>query len=326
MALSSSITLEPCPGKVMKRQSLLAIVFALIAPAHGSSPAVVQNLIRGAALKCSADLCGGLPAEVWKSSTVLEHIRASNEGRTPKGSVRVLRDIVCERGPRALWSGCSARLVEGCLSGAVLLSSKEAFKKALSASPVVRQRLAPATIGFVAGACGGACQAVVMTPCSLLVTATAAGAGGGSVLGAARDIWSNKGLAGFYRGSGAVAARQATNWASRQGITDLVRPRITIGGVPGEILAGCVGGVLSTWNTPFEIARISSQTHSFSSEEQSSSAHKAGHEEHTMFETMADTVKTRGVGGLFTGIGPRIVQSCYQTVFLVTIPRLLDAS
>lgn len=214
-------------------------------------------------------------------------------------------------------------MVEGCLSGAVLLSSKEAFRKALTSSPVIRKRLAPATIGFVAGACGGACQAVVMTPCSLLVTAATAGAGEGNVMVAARDIYERKGIAGFYRGSRAVAARQATNWASRQGFSELVRPKISVGGIPGEILAGCLGGTVSCWNTPFEVARIHSQTHSFS--DGNSSGQTSGEEHHTMFDTMSEIVQKRGVGGLFTGVGPRIIQSTYQTVFLVTIPRILES-
>lgn len=261
--------------------------------------------------------------EVWKSSVVLESISADNQDRKPASSVQVLQRIIKEKGPRAMWSGCSARMVEGCLSGAVLLSSKEAFRKVLTSSPVIRERFAPATIGFVAGACGGACQAVVMTPCSLLVTATAAGAGGGNVMRAASDIWDRKGIPGFYRGSKAVAARQATNWASRQGFTELIRPRIKLGGIPGEIVAGCLGGAVSCWNTPFEVVRIHSQTHSFSG---SSDDRASGEEHHTMLETMDEIVKKCGVGGLFTGVGPRIIQSCYQTVFLVTIPRILESS
>mmetsp|Transcript_30091 Transcript_30091/g.66644 ORF Transcript_30091/g.66644 Transcript_30091/m.66644 type:complete len:323 (+) Transcript_30091:15-983(+) len=289
----------------------------------GSSPTVLQNFVRGSALKCAADLCGGLPCEVWKSSVVLESISAESQNRPAVNSIQVLRRVLHEKGPRGLWSGCSARMVEGCFSGAVLLSSKETIRKTLSASTVIRKRLAPATIGFISGACGGACQAIVMTPCSLLVTATAAGAGGGNVIGAAREIWTRKGAGGFYRGSGAVAARQATNWFSRQGITELVRPKIKIGGVPGEILAGCLGGTISCWNTPFEVARIYSQTHSYSGEDNEHSSRRKEH--HTMFATMSDVVKNRGIGGLFAGIGPRIVQSCYQTVFLVTIPRVLDS-
>lgn len=261
--------------------------------------------------------------EVWKSSVVLESISADNQNRKPVSSVQVLQRIVKEKGPGALWSGCSARMVEGCLSGAVLLSSKEAFRKALTSSPVIRKRFAPATIGFVAGACGGACQAVVMTPCSLLVTAAAAGAGGGNVMVAARDIYERKGLVGFYRGSRAVAARQATNWASRQGFTELVRPRIGIGGVPGEIVAGCLGGAVSCWNTPFEVTRIYSQTHSFS--DRNISGQISGEEHHTMSDTMNEIVQKRGVGGLLTGVGPRIIQSTYQTIFLVTIPRILES-
>lgn len=292
----------------------------LISPAHSLSPGVVHDLARGSALKCIADLSGGLPCEVWKSSVVLEQIRAHRQGEEPASSTAVLRKIVQERGANGLWSGCSARMFEGFFSGAVLLAGKETLRKTLKASPIVRKNLSPAVIGFVAGAGGGVAQAIVMTPSSLLVTATTAN--GGSVVAAARDILSRKGVRGVYRGSSAVAARQATNWASRQGFTELIRPRLSIAGVPGEIVAGCLGGAFSCWNTPFEVARIESQSSSFSSRDTNSND---GEEHHTLFETMEDIVMNHGFGGLYTGILPRICQSCYQTLFLVTIPRLLDS-
>jgi hypothetical protein len=56
--------------------------------------------------------------------------------------------------------------------------------------------------------------------------------------------------------------RQATNWASRQGFTEYIRAyfmkkhgtkKISAG---EEIIAGGIGGALSCWNQPFEVARI----------------------------------------------------------------------
>jgi len=295
-------------------------------------PHVFRNLARGSALKMIADLGGGLPFEVWKSSVVMEHINANKSSKQqqqqqkpPSNDFLILQRILnSDRGIAALWSGCSARMVEGFFSGAVLLTAKEALRKSF-AKPIPfvfggTKTLPPNIAGFLSGAGGGAAQAIIMAPCSLLVTATAAN--GGSVWDAAKDVWCNHGLRGVYRGSSAVAARQATNWASRQGFTELIRPRIGISGIGGEILAGCLGGTLSAWNTPFEVARIESQSNSFSKH----SSDEDGSNDEGLFGTMSGIVERRGIGGLYTGLIPRIGQACYQTVFLVTIPRILDAS
>jgi len=60
--------------------------------------------------------------------------------------------------------------------------------------------------------------------------------------------------------------RQSTNWASRQGFTEGIRVLLMKNkkekklGISEEILAGTVGGCLSTWNQPFEVARIYMQS------------------------------------------------------------------
>mmetsp|Transcript_14201 Transcript_14201/g.20281 ORF Transcript_14201/g.20281 Transcript_14201/m.20281 type:complete len:387 (+) Transcript_14201:15-1175(+) len=328
---------------------------ALPPPQIPSSPNILRNLARGSALKCLADLGGGLPFEVWKSSVVLENIHfhskknATNEKKKrnhdgkinlkphqnskPRSDIAILRDLINTRGIPALYSGCAARMTEGVLSGAVLLAAKEGIKRTLTAtfmttiipttasSPALQSTLrclSPSAIAFLAGAGGGAAQAIVMAPCSMLVTACATNQDA-SVLSSFVDIWSNHGLMGIYRGTPAVAARQATNWASRQGFTELIRPRIALKGIPGEIIAGCLGGTLSCWNTPFEVARIESQTSSFLT---SASEMK---NDNSLLDTMNRIVEQRGIGGLYTGLLPRVFQSCYQTVFLVCVPRLLGS-
>ena len=69
-----------------------------------------------------------------------------------------------------------------------------------------------------------------------------------------KSLW--RGLATLYAGAGAVAMRQATNWASRQGLTDLFQRRL---GLP-LLACGVLGGIGSCWNTPLEVKRIRAQS------------------------------------------------------------------
>lgn len=232
-----------------------------------------------------------------------------------------------------MWSGCSARLVEGAVSGAVLMVAKEAILHVLVGNPICGFSLPPVAVACLAGAGGGAAQALVMGPCSLLVvacTAERAAGGEGSVAAVAQRVWAQGGLPGMYCGSGAVAARQATNWASRQGLTELLRPvcLAKLPGVRGELVAGCLGGGLSAWNTPFEVCRIEAQAGaggSGSGEGRGSSSSGTQRGGASLWATMARVRQERGVAGLFAGLGPRVCQACYQTVFLVVVPRILDA-
>ena len=225
-------------------------------------------------------------------------------------------------------------MVEGLFSGGILLAAKEGLHTILDryASPMLTKTIGvpipPSLIGFVAGAGGGCAQSLVMGPTSLIVTACVAAskenAGGESVsaLKVAQKLIQERGIRGLYRGAPAVAMRQATNWASRQGFTEFVRPRIPIDGVAGELLAGCIGGTLSAWNTPFEVARIESQsklmTRDGKKEEEEEEKGKS------LIATMRSIVDERGPGALYVGLIPRAGQACYQTLFLVCVPRLLQ--
>ena len=102
-----------------------------------------------------------------------------------------------------------------------------------------------------------------------------------------------------------------------RGFTEFIRPRIPIEGVAGELISGCIGGVLSAWNTPFEVARIESQSKIIDT---SAEDNKIGR---SLYATMNDVVQERGVGGLYIGVVPRAAQACYQTLFLVCVPRLI---
>ena len=283
------------------RVALVASAFTRTA----ALPPLAKNLARGAALKCSADVAGGLPFEVWKSNVVLESRKARHERRD---DLRVLADLVSARGVLALWAGLPARLADGLFSGAVLLAAKESIR-ALG----FRAGLPATAVAFAAGACGGAAQAITMGPCALLVTRTTAT--GGTVAQTLRETLDRGGFLELYTGSGAIALRQATNWASRQGLTELVRP-LCPAGRRGEVLAAIVGGCLSCWNTPFDIARIEAQCQAVEGEKPSNALR-------TLWDIASDPA--RGPGALFAGVVPRMGQASFQTVFLVCVPRLLGS-
>lgn len=269
------------------------------------------------------------PLEVWKSSVVLESIERRSISKAqsshPPSSFDIFQTIIRERGVLSLWSGLTPRMAEGLFSGSVLLAAKEGIHTLLSdyASPMLSKNvglsLPPSFVGFLSGAGGGAAQALVMGPTSLIVTACVAASNSEedvSALEVVQRIIKERGVLGLYRGAPAVAMRQATNWASRQGFTEFVRPRIPIEGVAGELLAGCIGGTLSAWNTPFEVARIESQ-----SQVVDETSKKEGK---SLATTMCDIYNERGIGGLYVGLIPRACQACYQTLFLVCVPRLLN--
>ena len=274
---------------------------------------------------------------------VLENIYSRQTDSPSPSSIAVLRSILREQGIGALWSGLTPRMIEGLFSGSVLLAAKEGLHTILTdyASPFLVKNmgvtLPPSVVGFVSGAVGGMAQALVMGPTSLVVTACVAASKNNdekkeliSAFQVAKKVWKERGIQGLYCGAPAVAMRQGTNWASRQGFTEFVRPKIPLDGVMGELLAGCIGGTLSAWNTPFEVARIESQMNITATNERKSGKRINGNmegsgKEKSLLATMCDIVDERGFGALYVGIIPRAAQACYQTIFLVCVPRLLQS-
>lgn len=127
--------------------------------------------------------------------------------------------------------------------------------KALGASPTV--------CALAGGLVGGVAQSIVMTPAGMIFTSLNVNKGrkgyeNDNALTVCRRIIKQKGLIGMYYGSGPMALRQASNWASRAGFTEICRTSLglTQYGVWGELLSGAIGGVGSCWNTPIETIRV----------------------------------------------------------------------
>ena len=153
--------------------------------------------------------------EVWKSSVVLQNISCREEGEEPPPTFSVLKQIINEQGVKSLWRGLSPRMVEGLLSGGVLLAAKESIHTILDnvAAPMLSKSIGvnipPSVIGFCVGASGGAAQSLVMGPTSLLVTACIQKSEENiSASKVFKQVIEEKGIRGLYRGTPAVAMRQ----------------------------------------------------------------------------------------------------------------------
>lgn len=274
-----------------------------------SGKADPKDLLNGAFLQCVEAATLGMPFEVWK--TRMGRFREES-------TLQAFKNVYHRGGVGAFWQGTSAKMVESASKGAILLFSKEAI---LASSQ--NAGFSKTASGFIAGAGGGICQTTVMGPCTFLVTAkvTAAEGTGMSTSAMIAKTWKEKGFKGFYPGGSAIAFRQASNWASRQGLTEWARGQIgsirygdknaklTKG---DEALSGCVGGALSCWNQPFEVARIQMQA-----------AAAAGEEKRSMVATWQLILKEQGVAGFYKGIIPRIGLGIWQTLFMVTGAKML---
>jgi len=177
--------------------------------------------------------------------------------------------------------------------------------------------------GFIAGAGAGVCQTVVMGPCTFIITAVVTAAEKNiSITGKIKETWKSGGAKAFYPGGTAIALRQATNWASRQGFTEAFRGQFKKRFHDGsdmdklslveEAACGILGGALSTWNQPFEVARIHMQA----------GANEGKPKQHIgqVFKTI---LANEGPRALFAGIVPRIGLAVWQTLFMVTGAKLI---
>lgn len=250
----------------------------------------------------------GMPFEVWKTRMG----RHRNET-----TMQAFRGVIERSGVRGFWQGLTPKMIEAGSKGAVLLYSKDIINDAM-----MRVQDSQTAAGFVAGAGGGVAQTVVMGPCTFLVTSVVTGDKNESVNAKIHRTYAARGIRGFYPGGTAIAFRQATNWASRQGLTEFFRqtmltnfhsdeekPKLSVG---EEVLSGLIGGALSCWNQPFEVARIEMQAN----------ADQAG-VKRNMWQVMKHVHAEYGMAGLFKGVLPRMGLGMYQTLFMVTGAKLL---
>nr|CCA15079.1 Mitochondrial Carrier (MC) Family putative [Albugo laibachii Nc14] len=277
-------------------------------PPPGRKNASPRDLMNGGVLQCVEAATLGMPFEVWK--TRMGRYRRET-------TLEAFRNVMKEGGGiAAFWAGTGPKMVESATKGAILLYSKEAI-----ANSLLSMGVGEGLTGFAAGAGGGVCQVVVMGPCTFLVTAAVTGDKSITTSQRISNVFAARGIKGFYPGGTAIAFRQATNWASRQGFTEIVRGRFKLWfhgdknarlTVPQEAASGIIGGALACWNHPFEVARIQMQ-----------SAADRGEPQQNMMQVFRTVIKEQGYPGLFKGIIPRLGLGIWQTLFMVTGAKLV---
>lgn len=229
-------------------------------------------------------------------------------------------------GPAAYWAGLPAKVVEGSLCGACLMAAKEGTRTALVRA---RTPLTEAAIGAISGMAGGVAQTAILAPTTFLImtAATTQTPVGQTAL----QFWRReRPVTDLWTGGGPLALREASNWASRVGITDLIRNGMRRQGAPAgvalEIASGVLGGVLACWNNPFEVVRIQHQRDLALRQARRGRGGVAParlHAEGT-WETMRRVSDEQGWQALFTtGIVPRCALSAWLTVFMVVAPRFI---
>ena len=214
----------------------------------------------------------------------------------------------------ALWSGSSSRCVEGALVGAVFMLGSTLTKQRLKNLGV-----SPTLTALGGGLVGGICQAFVMTPAGMVFTSlnvqrTAGNHNDNAWTTTRRIVRDHGGWTGMYSGFTPMAIRQASNWASRAGLTEVARSYLGLQrfGILGEIGSGILGGVGSCWNTPIETVRVLTQRDI-----------SVGNPTKSITGYWREIYQRDGPTGLFRGVSPRALQAVWQTCFLVVVPNIM---
>ncbi|GKY97059.1 hypothetical protein MPSEU_000664500 [Mayamaea pseudoterrestris] len=268
------------------------------------NPSVAKTLFRGAALRIASDISGG---------TVFESIK-TRVSTTKESPWEATRNIVNNGGILSLWTGTQSRIVEGALVGAVFMWSSRITK-----AQIVGMGAGPEVAALVGGLVGGVAQAIVMTPAGMVFTSLNCnkekkGFEKDNAMSVTRRIVKEKGVRGMFYGGGPMALRQASNWASRAGLTEIARTSLGLSqmGIVGEIGSGILGGLGSCWNTPIEFARMRTQRDVSS-----------GKNSKSMLGYWTETINEEGWTGVYRGITPRAMQAIWQTCFLVVVPNVM---
>lgn len=268
-----------------------------------SGLSLASTLARGALLRVASDFAGGTVFENIKT-----RVTTSNENMWT-----ATRSIVAKGGIRSLWSGSSTRCIEGALVGALFMLGSTLTKQQLRAMGVD-----PTLTALGGGLVGGIAQAIVMTPAGMVFTSLniqrSAGNTSENALTVTRRIINERGPRGMYSGFQPMALRQASNWASRAGLTEVARSVLGLQryGLIGEIGSGVLGGVGSCWNTPIELSRVLMQRDL-----------SVGLPTKTIMGYWREAYEKEGAPGLFRGVSPRALQAIWQTCFLVVVPNLM---
>ncbi|EEB05271.2 tricarboxylic acid transporter [Schizosaccharomyces japonicus yFS275] len=276
-----------------------------------------SNLLLGAGLNLFEASSLGHPLEVTKVQM------ASHRNQNMAAA---MRSIMSRGGILGFYQGLIPwAWIEASTKGAVLLFTAAELEYRFRS-----MGLDPAVAGALAGMGGGIAQAyATMGFCTCMKTAevtrakqAAAGVPVPSTFRVFLDLYKKEGIRGINRGVNAVALRQCTNWGSRFALSRfLERPIRWLTSrnaddpltTPQRFAASCLGGALSCWNQPIEVARIEMQSM------------VKGSSQLGLLGTMKFIYNRNGLKGLYRGAVPRMGLGAYQTVVMVFLADYVRA-
>lgn len=279
---------------------------------EGKKPVNFSNILLGASLNMFEITTLGQPLEVTKTTM------AANRGDT---FAQALTRIWSRGGFLGFYQGLIPwAWIEASTKGAILLFTSSEIEYM-----VRRTGLSNFSTGIISGMMGGVAQAyfsVGFCTCMKTIEITrskqaAAGIKPPGTFSVFMDIIRREGIRGVNRGVNAVAVRQCTNWGSRFGLARLAedsiraftnRPEDEKLNSYEKIAASAVGGGLSTWNQPIEVARI---------EMQSRTPDPTRPKHLTTATAIRYIYSKNGIKGLYRGVTPRIGLGIWQTVCMV---------
>ena len=272
-------------------------------------PITFSNLLLGAGLNLAEVSTLGQPLEVTKTTM------AANRDF---GLIKSIKHIWNRGGVLGFYQGLIPwAWFEASTKGAVLLAvmtEGEYQFRVLGASPFIS--------GIGGGMLGGLSQAYLtmgFCTCMKTVEITRSKDLSKSTLQVFKEIYQKEGIKGINKGVNAVAMRQCTNWGSRFGLARLAEDWIKTLSNKGKddklnafekILSSIIGGGLSAWNQPFEVARV---------EMQSRVNDPNRPKNLTVGKTLKYVYQTHGIKGLYKGVTPRIGLGVWQTIFMVSL-------
>ncbi|KAG0681400.1 Mitochondrial DNA replication protein yhm2 [Pichia californica] len=275
-------------------------------------PITFSNLLLGAGLNLAEVSSLGQPLEVTKT-TMAAH--------RDFGLIQAVKHIWKRGGVLGFYQGLIPwAWFEASTKGAVLLAvmtEGEYQFRVLGASPFIS--------GIGGGMLGGLSQAyLTMGFCTCMKTveitrSKSTNSVPKSTFTVFKEIYQKEGIRGINKGVNAVAMRQCTNWGSRFGLARLAEDWIKTFTNKGKdeklnayekILSSIIGGGLSAWNQPFEVARV---------EMQSRVNDPNRPKNLNVLSTLKYVYNTNGIKGLYKGVTPRIGLGVWQTIFMVSL-------
>lgn len=264
-----------------------------------------RNLLIGGVLQVVEAATLGMPFEVWKTR---------NGAYTKESAAQSFRAVYATGGAKAFWRGSQSKMLEAFSKGAVLVFAKQYILDICIFAGMARDSF---WTGAIAGAGGGVCQTVVMSPLTYVVTYGMKNPEKFKDLGTF-GVLQQAGLRGCYSSAPAMMMRQASNWALRQGFNDAIagQAKHVKGGnltVPEKTLCAFLAGACSCINQPTEVLRIRVQAE-----------YAGGNKAATTTSAARAVFAEAGFLGFYAGLIPRIGLAAWQTLFMCTFVDMVN--